>query len=320
MSACIPASLAGVRVFTATASQGLLLMHELLHYAAGARAPIVMANVNRTVASPWAFWPDQTDSVAQRDTGWIQLYVESAQEALDSVVQAFRVAEQVLVPALVNLDAFYVSHAMEPVQVPAQEVVDAYLPRFAPEHRLDPQHVESWGNVVTQDMYYRHRQAQHEAMARVPTLLAEADRGWAERTGRSWGGVERYRCGGARPGVVTWGSMCATARDAIDAMRDAGQAVGLVKVRLFRPLPLAALRAALAGVADVIVLDRNHSPGAGGVLHQELRAALYGMPGAPRIHGLLAGVGGVNVSPQKIAEFVRHAESAEPAPESQWVR
>ena len=116
MAACIPASLAGVRVFTATASQGLLLMHELLHYASGARAPIVMANVNRTVASPWAFWPDQTDSLAQRDTGWIQFYVESAQESLDTVIQAFRVAESVLLPVLVNLDAFYVSHALEPVR------------------------------------------------------------------------------------------------------------------------------------------------------------------------------------------------------------
>ena len=160
MSACIPASLAGVRVFTATASQGLLLMHELLHYATGARAPIVMANVNRTVASPWAFWPDQTDSLAQRDTGWIQYYVESAQESLDTVLQAFRVAEQVLLPVMVNLDAFYVSHALEPVIVPAQALVDAYLPPFdagAPARhgaRSSP-----GATSVSQDMFYRHRQA-----------------------------------------------------------------------------------------------------------------------------------------------------------------
>ena len=132
LSACIPASLAGARVFTATASQGLLLMHELLHYASGARAAIVMANVNRTVASPWAFWPDQTDSLAQRDTGWIQFYSESAQESLDSVIQGFRIAEQVQLPVLVNHDAFYVSHALEAVQVPSQAMVDAYLPPYAP--------------------------------------------------------------------------------------------------------------------------------------------------------------------------------------------
>jgi pyruvate/2-oxoacid:ferredoxin oxidoreductase alpha subunit len=320
MSACIPASLAGVRVFTATASQGLLLMHELLHYASGARAPIVMANVNRTVASPWAFWPDQTDSLAQRDTGWIQYYVESPQEALDTVLQAFRVGEAVQLPVLVNLDAFYVSHSLEPVAVPAQSTVDAYLPDYVPAHRLDPQRPESWGNVVTQDMYYRHRQAVEEAMARVPELAAQADRAWAELSGRSHGVVERYRCDGADTVLLTLGSMAGTARDAVDALRDAGQAVGLVKLRLFRPLPVQALRAALAGVHDVLVLDRNHSPGAGGVLHQELRAALYGMADAPRVHGALAGVGGVNVSPRHIAGFVQQALQRPPQPESQWMR
>ena len=320
MSACIPASLAGVRVFTATASQGLLLMHELLHYAAGARAPIVMANVNRTVASPWAFWPDQTDSLAQRDTGWIQFYVESAQEALDTVIQAFRVAEQVLLPVLVNLDAFYVSHSLEPVSVPEQALVDAYLPPFAPVHRLDTNAPSSWGNVVTQDMFYRHRQDVEAAMGRVPELAAEADRAWAERTGRSHGVVERYRCDGASTVIVSMGSMCGTAREAVDAMRDQGLPVGLLKLRLFRPLPVQALRAALAGTADVVVLDRNHSPGCGGVLHQELRAALYGMTGAPRVHGLLAGVGGVNVSAERIAAFVQQALQGQPMPESLWVR
>lgn len=321
MSACIPASLVGLRVFTATASQGLLLMHELLHYASGARAPIVMANVNRTVASPWAFWPDQTDSLSQRDTGWIQYYVESAQEALDTVIQAYRVAEQVLVPAMVNLDAFYVSHAMEPVLIPSQETVDAYLPAFDPPHKLDTDKVESWGNVVTQEMFSRHRQDLGEAMARVPALTANADLEWAQLTGRSHGVIERYRCDGARTVIVTMGSMCGTARDAVDMLRDAGEAIGLVKVRLFRPLPAAAaLREALVGVDEVVVLDRNYSPGHGGVLHQELRAALYGGSVTPRIHGLLAGVGGVNVSPAKITEFVNQARHAQALDESQWVR
>ena len=320
MAACIAASMAGVRVFTATASQGMLLMHELLHYAAGARAPIVMANVNRTVASPWAFWPDQTDSLAQRDTGWIQFYTESAQESLDTVIQAFRVAEQVLVPAMVSHDAFYVSHALEPVQVPAQALVDEYLPPFAPPHRIDPDKVESWGNVVNQEMFNRHRRDLGDAMARVPAVALEADREWNRLTGRGWGVVERYRCDGARTVIVTMGSMCGTAREAVDAMRDAGQAVGLLKVRLYRPLPVAALRAALAGVPEVLVLDRNYSPGHGGVLHQELRAALYGMDGAPVIRGLLAGVGGVNVSPERIAGYVREAAGIDAGPESVWVR
>ena len=323
MAACIPASLAGVRVFTATASQGLMLMHELLHYAAGARAPIVMANVNRTIASPWAFWPDQTDSLSQRDTGWIQFYVETAQEALDTVIQAFRIAEQVLLPVLVNLDAFYVSHSLEPVCVPDPALVDAYLPPFAPAQRLDTERPSSWGNVVTQDMYYRHRQDIEAAMGRVPALAAEADREWSARTGRSHGVIERYRCDGAGTVIVSMGSLCGTAREAVDAMRAQGLAVGLVKLRLFRPLPAAALRAALAGIpglGDVVVLDRNHSPGLGGVLHQELRAALYGAPGAPRIRGYLAGVGGVNVSPERIAAFVQQAHTTPALAESEWVR
>lgn len=320
MAACIPASLAGARVFTATASQGLLLMHELLHYASGARAPIVMANVNRTLASPWAFWPDQTDSVSQRDTGWIQYYTESPQESLDTVIQAFRVAERVLLPVMVNHDAFYVSHALEPVRVPAQELVDAFLPPYAPKHRLDTANVESWGNVVTQDMFYRHRQALGKAMDEVPAAALEADQEWRELTGRGYGVIECYRCEGAQTVIVAMGSMCGTARDAVDAMRDGGESVGLLKIRLFRPLPVLALRGALAGVPEVLVLDRNYSPGHGGVLHQELRAALYGTPDAPRVHGYLAGVGGVNVSPQKIAEFVRMAGANEAQPDSVWVR
>jgi len=318
MAACIPASLAGVRVFTATASQGLMLMHEMLHYASGARAPIVMANVNRTVASPWAFWPDQTDSIAQRDTGWVQFYAESAQESLDSVIQAFRIAERVGLPVMINLDAFYVSHALEPVELPAQELVDAYLPDYAPEHFLDPGRGESWGNVVTQEMYCRHRRDIGAAMDRVPEVAAQADREWQRRTGRGWGLLERYRCEDAELVIVTMGSMCGTAREAVDALRDAGQAAGLAKVRLFRPLPVAALRQALAGVRDVLVLDRNFSPGAGGVLAQELRAALYGLQAAPRVHGYLAGVGGVNVPPEKIVEFAARARAAAPVPEPVW--
>jgi len=320
MAASIPASLAGVRVFTATASQGLMLMHEKLHYACGARAPIVMANVNRTIASPWAFWPDQTDSIAQRDTGWIQFYAESAQESLDTVIQAFRIAENVLLPVMINLDAFYVSHALEPVSIPPQVLVDEYLPPYKPEHFLDTERGESWGNVATQDMYYRHRQAIGAAMDRSVGVAAEVDREWQHRTGRGWGLIERYRCEGADLAIVTMGSMCGTSREAVDALREAGQAVGLVKVRLFRPLPAGELRQALAGVRDVLVLDRNFSPGVGGALHHELRAALYGMDSPPRLHGYLAGVGGVNVPPEKIVEFAQRARATEQSGEPVWAR
>jgi pyruvate/2-oxoacid:ferredoxin oxidoreductase alpha subunit len=320
LAACIPASLAGARVFTATASQGLLLMHELLHYASGARAPIVMVNVNRTVASPWAFWPDQTDSLSQRDTGWIQFYTESAQESLDTVLHGFRIAEQVKLPVMINHDAFYVSHALEPVQVPSQQLVDGYLPRYQPVNRLDTAVGSSWGNVVSAEMFCRHRQEIDAAMAQALTAVQEADREWGELTGRSHGVLERYRCDGARAVIVTMGSMCGTAREAVDTMRDAGLAVGLLKLRLFRPLPAQALRVALGGVPDVIVLDRNHSPGLGGIVHNELRGALYGLAAAPRVHGFLAGVGGVNVSPETIAALVQRALDGAPQHESAWTR
>jgi pyruvate/2-oxoacid:ferredoxin oxidoreductase alpha subunit len=318
MAACISASLAGVRVFTATSCQGLMLMHEMLHYASGARAPIVMFNVNRTVASPWAFWPDQTDSVSQRDTGWIQLYSESAQESLDTVIQAFRIAERVVNPVFINHDAFYVSHALEPVEVPDQATIDRYLPPYQPQHVLDPERGESIGNVVSPQAYRQHREDIGQAMQLAVTVAQESDAEWQGLMGRGYGIIERYRCEDAALVIVTMGSMCGTAREAVDKMRADGRAVGLLKVRLFRPFPVEALRDALAGVPDVLVLDRNFSPGAGGVLHQELKGALYGMADAPHVTGYLAGVGGVNVSPRQVEAFVDEVRRENSAVHSQW--
>lgn len=322
MSACITASLTGVRVFTATASQGLFLMHEMLHYASGARTPIVMAIVNRTLGSPWGFWPDQTDSLSQRDTGWIQLYTESGQESLDTIIMAYKVAEdpEVMLPAMVCHEAFYVSHALEPVTVPAQADVDAYLPPFNPEHRLDVDRKESWGNVISQEMFYRHRKDMDTAMKRVPDLVMKADTEFKERFGRGYGGVlEKYRCEGAEIAIVAFGAMCGTAREAVDQMRDNGLAVGLLKVRLFRPFPIQALQEAVTGIPRLVVMERNYSPGCGGILHQELKAALYGMEHAPLVHGYLAGVGGVNVSAERIEELTRKALAEVPVAESVWV-
>ncbi len=304
MAACISASATGARVFTATSSQGLMLMHELLHYASGARTAIVMCNVNRTPAAPWGFWPDQTDSLAQRDTGWIQVYSESPQESLDSVLQLFRVAEEARVPAMLSHDAFYVSHALEPVSVPSQETVDAFLPPFQSEFSLDNALALSLGAPANQENWRRTRVDLDAAMARVPGLMREAGRLWGELTGRSYDLVEHYRSDGASVVLVTMGSMAGTVRDAVDALREEGIAAGMLKVRLFRPLPADALREALAGVPCAIVLDRNYSPGTGGVLHQELKSVLFGMANAPRVHGVLAGVGGVNVSPARIRRLV----------------
>jgi pyruvate/2-oxoacid:ferredoxin oxidoreductase alpha subunit len=293
-------------------------MHEMLHYASGIRAPIVMFNVNRTVASPWGFWPDQTDSVAQRDTGWIQLYSESGQESLDTVIQAFKIAERVSIPVMISQDAFYISHALEPVEVPAQETVDRYLPPFEPEQFLDMKRRESVGNVVGPEVFCQHRQDMGHAMQLAVAAAQESDAEWKRRVGRHYGIVEPYRCNDAELVIVTMGSMCGTVRETVDEMRARGHAIGLLKVRLFRPFPAEALRHALAGVADVLVLDRNFSPGTGGVLHQELKGALFGMADAPRVHGFLAGVGGVNVSPGKIGELVNLVRRSEPSIQTLW--
>lgn len=320
MAICITASLAGARVFTATASQGLMLMHEVLHYAAGARAPIVMANVNRTIGSPWGFWPDQTDSLAQRDTGWIQFYSENGQESLDTTIQAFKIAEKVMLPVMLSHEAFYVSHAVEPVKVPSQEAVDEYLPPFQPEHMLDPDIKESWGNVVNQEMFYRHRKNMGEAMERTFRVVEEAGKEWEKLTGRSgYGIIEKYRCEGAETYIVAMGSLCGTIRDAVDNMRDAGIPVGMLKVRLFRPFPVNVLREALAGVPRAIVMERNFSPGVGGFLHQELKAALFALKDAPEVHGYLTGVGGLNVSPEKVESVFKTAMEEKPSANSIWV-
>ena len=318
MAAAISASLTGARVFTATSSQGLLLMHELLHYASGARAPIVMFNVNRTPASPWGFWPDQLDSLSQRDTGWIQLYSESPQESLDSVIQAYRIAEAAGIPTMISHDAFYVSHSLEVVDVPSEKMVRDYLPDYEPIKLLDVEAGRSFGAPIDQMTWNRSRQELAASFAQVEGQVNEAGETWGKLTSRPNGALEEYRTEDAEVLIVTMGSMCGTARVAIDALREQGIAAGLLKVRLFRPLPAESLRKALQGVPCAMVIDRNYSPGMGGILHQELKGALYGISDAPRLHGFMAGVGGVNVPPEKIVSMVTKCKDAQPSFESQW--
>ncbi len=318
MAACISASLSGVRVFTATSSQGLLLMNELLHFASGSRVPIVMVNVNRTVAAPWGFWADQTDSLSQRDTGWLQYYTENPQEALDTILHAFKTSERVLLPTIVIFEAFYVSHSLEVVEIPSQQIADSYLPPYEPELKLDPELGRSFGNVVDQETYYRHRQQIDQAMEQVPAIAQEADDNWKELTGRGYGLVQRYRCEDAENIIMTMGTISGTARTAVDSLRAEGLSVGLMKIRLFRPFPTEELRRDLKGRDKIIVLDRNFSPGCGGILHQELKAALYGLKDAPQIHGYLSGVGGTNVYPEKIEELVKKALTEKSTVKSIW--
>jgi pyruvate/2-oxoacid:ferredoxin oxidoreductase alpha subunit len=306
MAACIAASLAGARVFTATASQGLLLMHEMLHYAAGARTPVVMANVNRTVASPWGFWADQTDSLSQRDTGWIQLYCESAQEALDSVLLAYRVAESALLPAMVVIEALYISHTMEPVDVPSAEVVARFLPPFEPELRLDPNRPLSIGGTATPAQWRANRLAMQAAMERVLSEVAEAGRLWGDLTGRHYGAVEGYQTEDAEFVLIAAGGIAGTAREAVDRLREDGVAAGLLKLRLFRPFPRDEIISHLSVADKVAVIDRNCSVGSGGIFAQEVRAALHaGEEPIPMVFSYIAGLGGVNVSPERLLQIAR---------------
>ena len=308
MAACIAASLAGARVFTATASQGLALMHEMLHYAAGARAPIVMVNVNRTLASPWGFWADQTDSLAQRDTGWVQLYCESAQEALDSVLLAYRVAETTLLPVMVVFEAMYVSHTLEPVEIPSAELVARFLPDYAPALRLDPRAPRGVGGTATPAQWRATRVAMQAAMDAVRPALAEASRQWAELTGRTWGALDTYRLEDAELAIVVAGSIAGTAREAVDRLRDDGIPAGLLRPRLFRPFPALEMATLLCMARKVVVLDRNCSIGAGGIWASEIRAALHAhQEHDPDVFSYVAGLGGVNVAVGDVVRIARHA-------------
>lgn len=318
MAACIAASTTGARVFTATSSQGLLLMHELLHYASGGRTSIVMFNVNRTPAAPWGFWPDQIDSLSQRDTGWIQLYSEAPQESLDTVIQAFRVAEAAALPVMVNHDAFYVSHSVEPVEIPEQQLVSEFLPPFKPSIRLGADVGRSFGAPLDQKSWNQSRRDMADGMRKVGELVTSAGRDWGALTGRSYAPLEHYRTEDAEVVFVTMGSMCGTTRDAVDVLREQGRAVGMIKVRLFRPLPQSQLREALKDVPCALVLDRNYSPGMGGVLWQELRSAMFGNS-TTRVHGMLTGVGGVNVSSATLQKLATDYCNADASTEPVWV-
>lgn len=315
MAACIAASLAGARVFTATASQGLALMHEMLHYAAGGRAPVVMVNVNRTLASPWGFWADQTDSLSQRDTGWLQLYCESAQEALDTVLQAFRVAESVLLPAMVVIEAIYVSHTLEPVEVPEPELVDQFLPPYDPLIRLDPNLPRQFGGTVSPAQWRATRLTMQAAMNRALDAVEEAGRLYGELTGRSYSRVETYRAEDAELLIVAAGGIAGSAREAVDALRDEGIPVGLVKLRLFRPFPSSDVAELLLLADKVAVIDRNCSIGSGGIFCQEVRAALHAHDVAgPQVFSFIAGLGGVNVSADRVVQICHYALRAKTAP------
>ena len=320
MASCIAASLTGVRTFTATSSQGLALMHEMLHFAAGCRAPIVMVNVNRIISAPWGFWADHLDSLSQRDTGWMQFYCENGQEALDTVIQAYKIAEQVYLPAMIATDAFFVSHFVEPVDVPEQQQVDAFLPPLDLPHRFDVEKPGFLMPVVSSDFYRHYKHSAQTAMNSVQEIAEQVDREFRREFGRGYGVVESFLTEDAEVVVVTEGSMTSTARVAITGLRQEGYKAGLLKLRLFRPFPVAAIQKALRGKRKIAVVDRNCSVGAGGIFCQELRAALVHSPDHPNIFGYIAGSGGTDITPGVIRGIaLKTLESSSPADLPEWI-
>jgi pyruvate/2-oxoacid:ferredoxin oxidoreductase alpha subunit len=321
MAACIAASLTGVRTFTATASQGLALMHEMLHFASGNRVPIVMCNVNRVISAPWAFGSDQSDSLSQRDTGWMQFYCEDAQEALDTVIQAYSIAEQALRPVMVAMDGFFTSHFIEPVDVPDQASVDAFLPPFSVPTRFNIEDPAYVNNVVNPEQYMGYRQRSFEDMEKTRPIIREVNERYQRIIGRGYGVVEPLNCDGAEIVLVTSGAMTSTARVAIESLREKGLAVGLLKLKTFRPFPTEEVQEVLKDVPKVAVLDRNISLGKEGIWCQELKAALYPLACRPEVYGFIAGICGADVSPDMIEGMVFQAlKQAKPERVPTWVR
>lgn len=311
LACCMGAAMAGARTFTATASQGLLLMHEIMHWSAGARVPIVMANVNRAIAPPWNLWTDQTDSLAQRDTSWLQLYCENNQEVLDTVIQAFKVAEQISLPVMLVLDAFILSHTSEVVDVPDQEAVDRFLPPFKPKYLLDPDDPHAFGSITGPEDFQKLKQLRHEDMLGAIEIIKKADEEYFALFGRRYGVVDPYRCDDAELILVTSGTLSGTARIAIDSLRDAGIAAGALKMRLFRPFPADDLAAAVGRCPKIAVIDRNLSVGASGIFAQEIKAALYDREQRPAVLGFVGGFGGGDFTPAAIKKIARRAMAIE---------
>jgi pyruvate/2-oxoacid:ferredoxin oxidoreductase alpha subunit len=309
MSACIGASISGVRTFTATSSHGLALMHEMLHWAVGARLPIVLADINRAMGPGWSVWTDQNDSLSQRDVGLIQYYCESNQEVLDTVIQAFKLAEKVLLPVMLVLDAFVLSHTSEPVSVPSQELVDEFLPPYKPRHFIDVRNPSAFGGLTNPDHYFEIRSKIEDAHKEALKTAKLVDYEFRQVFDRGYGLVEPYPeevSNGAEIILVTSGTITGTAREVVDEERRKGHDVGLLKVRLFRPTPADDLRNILLQAKKVAIIDRNISFGHSGIFAQEIKSALYNYMPRPKIFDFILGLGGRDVTDRDIKEVIAY--------------
>lgn len=293
MAACIGSQATGVRSYTATSSQGLALMHEMLFVASGMRLPIVMTNVNRALSAPINIWCDQSDSFAERDSGWIQLYCESVQEIFDTHIQAFRVAEEVLLPVMVCLDGFILSHTSEPVDFLGEEDVRRFLPDYKPGFSLNPARPVTMGSLGTPEHYIRFKKQQDEAMEKALEAIMAANREYSSVSGRLYGNglMETSNLEGKDSALVTLGSVAGTARALLDRM-----GIGLIRLRSLRPFPLEELKRSCRGLNSIGVLEKDISPGCNGALYNEVRSALYGLGGGLKISGFIAGLGGRDIT------------------------
>ena len=320
MAAVIGASSGGARVFTASSSHGLAYMHEMLHWASAARLPIVMAEVNRALGPGWNIWTDQTDSLAQRDTGWIQLYCEDGQEVLDTTLLAFRLAEMLNLPVMVVLDAFYLSHTFEPIDLPDQDQVDRFLPPPDPRFRLDTGAPCGFNQLVTPAAYMEMRYNTKLSMDAAAGRLAQIEKEFESIFDRNYGPVEDVYCEDAEIVIVTTGTVTGTSRQVIAELRGRGENIGLFKIKMFRPFPAESIRRHLGSAQKVAVIDRNFSFGAGGIFAQEIRAAMCGLESPPQVFGFVAGLGGRDITPDTIVEICDYTRThSAPAEESIWI-
>ncbi len=315
MASVISSQSTGIRSFTATSANGLALMHELLHWAAGARLPIVMVNVNRALAPGWNIWADQSDSLSQRDTGWIQIYVEDNQEVLDSVIQGYRIAEQVNLPVMICYDAFFLSHTYEPVDIPDQSAVDAWLPPYEPEEFLDPSNPKAFNGLVMPDNFMEVRYKLHQAHEKTKSVVNEVGKSFGEAFGRHYGAVEAVDCDDAETVLIISSSATSPARLVAKELREKGEKIGVLKIRMFRPFPTEEIISVLKGKKKAIVIDRNCSWGKGGIFADETRGVIANLPDMPIVHSYIAGLGGRSITPDLIHEIVNEALAADTADE-----
>ncbi len=298
LSAAVAASATGARVFTGTSSQGLMLMHEVMYIASGMRLPIVMMNVSRALSAPITLWSDHNDFLDQRDAGWLMFFCERNQEVLDTVIQSFRISEDVnvLLPSLINLDGFILSYTREPTEIPEQRKVDSFLPKYKPRVCLDPKKPMALGIGVMKEYSYFRSQV-HLAQKNALRAVKDVQDEFGRRFGRRYMLVEPYMMDGAKAALVTMGANTTIARAAVKSLRARGKRIGLIRLRLFRPFPEKEIQKALSGLGAVGVVDQNIAPGRGGIVHPEIKAALYGQ--RIPVSSFIISLGGKHISQQE---------------------